>query len=154
RRTAWSMARCIRVPAARLDSTEHSSIFGWQPNSDRPGTTLRAAWRAGFSALTPGVIAAALPILPAHAQTAPTGLRNDVVFTEYSPLSDISELVRRLYSPLTGLRLEQNAERAGHTLRGQPLDPHEERYSIYLPELPQPSSGTYALLVFVPPWPR
>jgi pimeloyl-ACP methyl ester carboxylesterase len=59
-----------------------------------------------------------------------------------------------LCSPLKALRLNQDAERAGQTLRGQPVDLAKERYSIYVPARPQSSSGAYSLLVFIPPWPR
>jgi pimeloyl-ACP methyl ester carboxylesterase len=86
---------------------------------------------------------AALAALPASAQ-----LKTDVVFTEYSPLSITAEMVRRFYSPLTALRINQEAQRAGHTLRGQPIDLAKEHYAVYVPDHP------HALLVFIPPWPR
>lgn len=76
------------------------------------------------------------------------------MFTEYTPLSSLAELVRRLYSAPDALRLNEEAERAGRTLRGQPLDLAKERYSLYVPEHPRSPSGTYSLLVFVPPYPR
>jgi pimeloyl-ACP methyl ester carboxylesterase len=93
-------------------------------------------------------------IASAGAQTIVSGLRDEVVLTEYSPLSSTAELVRRLTSPLTAVRLNQEAQRAGQTLRGQPIDLIKERYSIKVPTSPRSPSGTYALLVFVPPWPR
>ena len=86
---------------------------------------------------------AATTALPAGAQ-----LKTDVVFTEYSPLSTTAELVRRLYSPLNAIRINQEAERAGRTLRGQPIVLANEHYSFYVPDHPR------ALLVFIPPWPR
>ena len=95
-----------------------------------------------------------LLVLPASAQTASSGLRSDVVFAEYLPLSSTAELVRRLFSPLRALRLNQEAERAGRTLRGQPVDLAKERYSIYVPDIARSPSGSYSLLVFIPPWPR
>jgi len=81
------------------------------------------------------------------------GLQSDVVFREYSPLSSTPELVRRLSSPLTALRLTQEAERAGKVLRGQPIDLTRERFSLYVPAGAPPAHG-YSLLVFVPPWPK
>jgi pimeloyl-ACP methyl ester carboxylesterase len=78
----------------------------------------------------------------------PSGLQTDVVFSEVSALSSTAELVRRTYSPLTALRITQEAQRTGHTLRGQPIDLAREHYSLYIPDHPQ------ALLVFIPPWPR
>src|SRR6266704_2375205 len=101
-----------------------------------------------------GAAVAGLLIPPASAQTVASGLRSEVVFTEYSPLSSTAELVRRLTSPLTALRLQQEAQRAGQTLHGQPIDLARERYSINVPASPRSPSGTYALLVFVPPWPK
>jgi pimeloyl-ACP methyl ester carboxylesterase len=93
-------------------------------------------------------------VLPASAQTAASQLRTDVVFTEYSALSSTAELVRRLYSPLSAIRINQEAQRAGRTLRGQPIDLAKEHYSIYVPGHPHSLSGAYSLLVFIPPWPR
>jgi pimeloyl-ACP methyl ester carboxylesterase len=113
-----------------------------------------AARRISSWVLPFGAAVAALLIPPASAQTVASGLRSEVVFTEYSPLSSTAELVRRLTSPLTALRLQQEAQRAGQTLYGQPIDLARERYSINVPASPHSPSGTYSLLVFVPPWPR
>ena len=93
-------------------------------------------------------------VLTAGAQTAPSGLKDDVVFTAYSSVSNAAELVRRLCSPLTALRLNQSAERASQTLLGQPIDLTKERYSVYVPAHPHSPQGTYSLLVFIPPWSR
>jgi pimeloyl-ACP methyl ester carboxylesterase len=97
---------------------------------------------------------AALLVLPASAQTASSQLKTDVVFTEYSALSSTAELVRRLYSPLSAIRINQEAQRAGRILRGQSIDLAKEHYSIYVPDHPHSPSGAYSLLVFIPPWPR
>jgi pimeloyl-ACP methyl ester carboxylesterase len=98
----------------------------------------------------------ALLMSRAHTQstqsTAPVGLRNGVGFTEYSALSSSPELVRRLFSPLAALRVNQEAARAGKTLRGQPINLASESFSIYVPADPSPHG--YSLLVFVPPWPK
>ena len=77
-----------------------------------------------------------------------------MVFTEYTPLASVEEMVRRLTSPLTALRLEQKAEGVGRALRGQPVDLAGERYSLYVPGRPDPQTGAYALLVFISPWSR
>ena len=46
-------------------------------------------------------LALAAPLaLPDAAPAQTTGLQNQVVFTDYSPLSSNTELVRRLLSPL------------------------------------------------------
>lgn len=106
---------------------------------------------ASGNTLVLGTALLAMLTSAADAQTAPAGLRNGVVFTEYSALSDTAELVRRLLSPLKALRINQEAERAGKALRGQPIDLANERFSIYVPA--HPSHG-YSLLVFVPPGPK
>jgi pimeloyl-ACP methyl ester carboxylesterase len=133
---------------------EHSSTSDWGPSSEGPGTP-RVAGRGGFSreriALGIAVLMLALPV---NAQPPPSGLRNDVVFTEYFPFSSTAEIVRRLFSPLKALRINQEAAGAGRTLRGQPVDLAKERYSVYVPASPHSSSGAYSLLVFIPPWPR
>jgi pimeloyl-ACP methyl ester carboxylesterase len=81
------------------------------------------------------LLLAVLAVLPAGAQT---GLRPDVVFSEYSPLSSTAEMVRRLYNP-------QNAPSIPH---GQRVDLTQEHFALYVPDHPQ------ALMVFIPPWPR
>jgi pimeloyl-ACP methyl ester carboxylesterase len=101
-------------------------------------------------ALRFGTALIAMLMSPANTQTAPPGLLNGVVFTEYSGLSTSGELVRRLFSPLTALRLNQEAARTGKALRGQPINLASEHFSIYVPAHP-PARG-YSLLVFVPPW--
>jgi pimeloyl-ACP methyl ester carboxylesterase len=88
------------------------------------------------------------------AQAASAELKTDVVFSEYSPLSSTAELVRRLSSPLSAIRIEQEAEHAGQTLHGQRINLTEERYSVYVPEHPHSASGAYSLLVFIPAGPR
>ena len=97
---------------------------------------------------------AAMMVLPASAQTGSSQLRTEVVLTEYSALSSTEELVRRLYSPLSAIRIHQEAQRAGRTLRGQPIDLAQEHYSLYVPDHPHSPSGAYSLLVFIPPWER
>jgi pimeloyl-ACP methyl ester carboxylesterase len=92
----------------------------------------------------------AVQMSPANTQILPVGLRNGVVFTEYSALSSTPELVRRLLSPLNALRANQAAARMGKALRGQPINLASESFSIYVPAHPPPHG--YSLLVFVPPW--
>jgi dienelactone hydrolase len=80
------------------------------------------------------------------------GLRREVVFTQYSPLSTNAELARRLLSPLTAARLPAILARTGKALREQPIDLADERFVVYVPAKAPPAG--YALLVFVPPWPQ
>jgi hypothetical protein len=87
---------------------------------------------------------------PALAADFPTGLLQDVIFTEYSPWSRPAELLRRAGSPLLNHRAAQMAKTSGVTLREQDIDLSRERFALYVPEQAPPQG--YALLVFVPPW--
>src|SRR5689334_8960152 len=107
RREAWSTVRCIPVRGVHSVSTERSGICAWQQSSDRPVHPSRRLAR-GVSWVLGAMLA-----LPASAQTASSGLKTDIVFTEYSTLSSAAELVRRLASPLSAMRIEQAAEHAG-----------------------------------------
>ena len=91
-----------------------------------------------------------------HAQTVAAaanvdaiGLHSDIAFTEYSPLSRTSEMVRRLFSPLQAWRTNRVIEKRGD-VREQSIDLSQEKFAVYVPST-RPPSG-YALLVFVPPW--
>jgi hypothetical protein len=77
------------------------------------------------------------------------GLHSDIPFSEYSPLSRTSELVRRLFSPLQGWRTNRLIEKRGD-VREQSINLSREKFVVYLPSTKPP--GGYALLVFVPPW--
>src|SRR5450755_663246 len=79
------------------------------------------------------------------------GLHSDVVFSTYSPLARSSELLRRLLSPLSALRVAAEESRTGQMLREQPIDLANERFALYVPPSAPPAG--YAVLVFVPPWP-
>ncbi|HET9391738.1 MAG TPA: alpha/beta hydrolase [Steroidobacteraceae bacterium] len=93
---------------------------------------------------------AAIPAAGIEAPVAPTGLQREVVFTEYSDYSRSEEVVRRLFSPLNGLRINREATRLGKTLREQAVDLASERFAIYTP--PNAPTHGYGLMVFVPPW--
>lgn len=84
------------------------------------------------------------------AQAQTSGVQDDVVFTDYSPLSGNAELARRLLSPLAGEKIRLILERSGKTLSEQPIDLSAEKFFVRLPSR-KPSQG-YGLLVFVPPW--
>jgi len=86
----------------------------------------------------------------AAAADAPTGLQRDMVFAAYTPLSGNAERVRRLLSPLTARRMQQQLLREHQVLRGQAVDLAQERFALYVPARVPPQG--HALLVFVPPW--
>lgn len=81
---------------------------------------------------------------------ATVGLQRDVVFSDYSPLSRSTELVRRLMSPLNAMRVRRELPHAGAALREQSIHLTHERFATYVPAHVPPNG--YALLVFVPPW--
>jgi pimeloyl-ACP methyl ester carboxylesterase len=78
-----------------------------------------------------------------------TGLQNDVVFSDYSPLSGSAELVHRLLSPLNAVEVGKRLAHSAVALRDQPIDLVRERFTVYVPS--HPSDRGYGLLVFVPP---
>lgn len=95
------------------------------------------------------IVLLAIPF--AHAGVAPTGLREDVTFTAYSPLAGNAERMRRLLSPLTAWRMQRQLQKAHERLSEQAIDLARERFTLYVPKHPPPARG-YALLVFVSPW--
>jgi predicted esterase len=78
------------------------------------------------------------------------GLQLNVEFTEYSPLSSNSELMRRMLSPFARAEAQRILARSGKGLSEQSINLADEKFVIYVPS-PAPLHG-YALLVFVPPW--
>jgi predicted esterase len=107
-------------------------------------------WRRGLRALGASLIGFFALAHDASPQAA--GLRSDVVFTQYSPLSSNAELVRRLVSPLTAAQLPAALARTGKVLADQPINLAHERFVVYAP--PEAPPHGYGLLVFVPPWPE
>jgi pimeloyl-ACP methyl ester carboxylesterase len=89
---------------------------------------------------------------PAIADTAAefTGLRNDVVFSDYSPLSRSAELLHRLLSPLNADQVSKRLAHSAVAMRDQPIDLAQERFTVYVPS--HPAAQGYGLLVFVPSW--
>jgi hypothetical protein len=83
-------------------------------------------------------------------QTPVTGLQTDIVFTEYSLASRLSELAKRLLSPLEAQRLFPRLDQAHSSLSEQSIDLARERFTLYVPAESPPNG--YGLLVFVPSW--
>jgi hypothetical protein len=79
-----------------------------------------------------------------------TGLRSDMVFSDYTPLSSSAELLHRLLSPLNAVRAGDRLAHAAAALRDQPIDLTQEKFTVYVPSIAPPEG--YGLLVFVPPW--
>ena len=101
--------------------------------------------------LKPGLLfAAVLACATGAAAFAETsGAREAVAFGAYTPLSSNLELARRLSSPLTAAKLQTVLATSGKTLRDQPVDLAQERFTLYVPPT-QPPQG-YGLMVFVSP---
>ncbi|WP_130617123.1 hypothetical protein [Dyella amyloliquefaciens] len=104
-------------------------------------------WRA---LLSPILALASFVAIAGDAPDSKTGLQQDVVFDQYTDAATSSQLIHRLLSPLNAQRIRQQASATGITIREQPLDLSQERFTLYVPTH-APAEG-YALLVFVPPW--
>ena len=103
--------------------------------------------RALLAGLLAGVSACA-----AHAAGAPTGLEQDVTFTQYAPQAGATQLLQRLLSPLAAAQIERTLQENKQQLREEPLGLAAEKFTLYVPAH-APAQG-YALLVFIPPWPE
>jgi dienelactone hydrolase len=108
-------------------------------------------------AMPAALTAAVLCVRGAFADAAPepptpqaVGLKAQVAFSEYSPLSTSAEVMRRLLSPLTAVQVQRSLEHSGKRLREQSVDLATERFVLYVP--PRAPAEGYALLTFVPPW--
>jgi hypothetical protein len=104
--------------------------------------------------MLPALAAAAACVRGASTDAAPEPAAppavGRVAFSEYSPLSTSSEVMRRLLSPLTAAQVQRSLEHSGKRLRGQSVDLAAERFVLYVP--PRAPAEGYALLTFVPPW--
>ncbi|HXS06058.1 MAG TPA: hypothetical protein VN723_04650 [Rhizomicrobium sp.] len=78
------------------------------------------------------------------------GLRENVHFAQYGALAQSSEVLRRVFTPLTGASINRDLARAGKSLNQTPLDLSAESFLVYVP--PEKPPGGYGLMVFVPPW--
>ena len=119
---------------------------------ERPDSPVPRALRAAWRALLAGAKRIALGFAglgAAAACAADDGLMKDVTFDDYSAAARSAELARRLFTPLTYLRIAPHLGEA----RAQPLDLANERFVVYVPEGAPPPRG-YGLLVFIPPWPE
>ena len=87
----------------------------------------------------------------ATAATAQTGIQHDVVFDQYTPLTDNHELLRRLLPRDGWQTAEDYLAKSGQNLQAQSIDLSKEHFVVYVPSTPPPAAG-YGLMVFVPPW--
>ena len=109
--------------------------------------TIRMIMTRTWLALLAAVMA---PLIGSAQEAADSvvGLRRDVVFSDYFPLSGSVELAHRTLSPLANVEIARGSRNAA--LRPQAIDLTQERFSLYVPAQ-RPAPG-YALMVFIPPW--
>ncbi|MBK8284554.1 MAG: hypothetical protein IPK97_06510 [Ahniella sp.] len=81
----------------------------------------------------------------------PTGERKGEVLSEYSPLAEQHEFIRRAMLPTTADRMLRFEAEGGTTIKPHVLDLTREKIDVYIPAK-QPKDG-YGVLVFVPPSP-
>jgi predicted esterase len=116
-----------------------------------PPSRDRAARRRVLSGALLMLTAMSLPVLaPADEASTVTGLQSAVVFTEGGPLSQSSDILQRLLSPLASKAVRERLATAGKTLADQAIVPAQERFVLYVP--PRAPPGGYGVMVFVPPW--
>jgi predicted esterase len=102
-------------------------------------------------ALLAGLLAG-LSACAARAAEAPTGLQQDVTFSQYAAQAAATQLLQRLLSPLAAGQIERTLTQSKQQLREEPLDLAVEKFTLYVPARAPPEG--YALLVFIPPWPQ
>ncbi len=78
------------------------------------------------------------------------GLHEDVVLSDYPPLARSSEILGRVFTPLTVAEIKRDLARTGKNLSETSFDLTSEKFLVYVPPV-RPPQG-YSLLVFVPPW--
>lgn len=87
---------------------------------------------------------------PALAQSSSPGIRDNVHFSRYGSLAQSSEILGRVFTPLTLADIRRDLARTGKSLSETPLDLAAESFLVFVPSQKPP--GGYGLMVFVPPW--
>jgi len=88
--------------------------------------------------------------LAAAAEDAVPGLRQDVTFSSYPPLARNSQILGRVFTPLTLAGIKREFARDGKSIGETSVDLAAEKFLVYVPPT-RPPQG-YRLMVFVPPW--
>ena len=101
--------------------------------------------RGRIAALLAGVAIAACALAAEEASRNPRSVTLDAL----SPLAGSDELVERLLSPITRLRIARYVDRAGGGLADQSIKAGEETFDLFVPS--SPGESGYGLLVYV--WP-
>ena len=88
----------------------------------------------------------------ATAQESPAapGMHEDVAFSSYPPLARNSELLSRVFTPLTLAGIKREFASSGKSLSETSVDLAGEKFLVYVPTTKPPQG--YRLMVFVPPW--
>ena len=93
---------------------------------------------------------------PGWAETSPdpsrleAGFHHHIIFSEYSPLAQTDDLLKRTLSPLALRAIEVKLVKSGKELETYPVDLTKESFILYVPSHKPPHG--YGLMVFVPPW--
>src|ERR1700744_3727341 len=88
------------------------------------------------------ILCCSIVVLALAAPAKAGELQQHVVFTEASPYASGKEMLRRIFTPLTGAPFGK--------IEGLPLDLSKESFTVYVPSKKPPNG--YGLMVFVPPW--
>ena len=86
----------------------------------------------------------------AAAQDAGPGLHEAVTFSNYPLLARNSQLLARVFTPLTLAGIKRDFARTGKSISETSVDLAAEKFLVYVPAT-RPPQG-YRLMVFVPPW--
>jgi predicted esterase len=78
------------------------------------------------------------------------GLHENAVFRDYPPLARNSEILGRVFTPLTVAAITRELAQTGKNLSETSFDLAAEKFLVYVPAVKPPQG--YGLLVFVPPW--
>jgi hypothetical protein len=97
------------------------------------------------------ILSVPLAALADEASSVAVGLQNNVVLSDYSPLSSSATLVDRLLTPLTAAQIHRDLQRQHAVLRDQTIDLRHESFTLFVPAQAPPRG--YALLVFISPQP-
>src|SRR5262249_46595091 len=69
----------------------------------------------------------------ASAADGMAGLQENMHFAQYGALAQSAEVLRRVFTPLTGASINRDLARAGKSLNQVPLDLTTESFLVYVP---------------------
>ena len=90
---------------------------------------MRLAWLVAIAACMTGL---------AQAQPSPPPLQDNVHFAHYGTLARNSEILGRVFTPLTMAGIERELARAGKKLSETPFHLAAEKFLVYVPPVKPP----------------